>query len=216
MKWKGAPELKPLVVPIDTLALHPDNPRRGDLGVIAESLRVHGQLKPIVVNKARWRVKLTGHQTIVAGNHTRRAAEELLGWDHIAALAVSMEPVRERQFLLADNRASDQADYHVEALAKILKELEESGALDGSGYDPPAAAAIVAQLDRIAASAPAPAATVRQRHVGQGQQEFRILLDIDRAGRFNEYLRMLRKEWGKTLPQDEIVYRAVEEAARAL
>ena len=56
--------LSALAVPIDSLTPYQDNPRRGDLEVIKESLAANGQYRPIVANRR------TGE--VLAGNHTLR------------------------------------------------------------------------------------------------------------------------------------------------
>ena len=56
-------------VPLRKVKTHPDNPRRGFIDAIVESLSVHGQYKPVVVNRR------TSH--IAAGNHTYKAAKRL-------------------------------------------------------------------------------------------------------------------------------------------
>ena len=43
-----APQLRSLLVPIESLELHPRNPRRGDVAAVAASLRRFGQQKPVV------------------------------------------------------------------------------------------------------------------------------------------------------------------------
>ena len=46
---KIAPPLRSLVVPIESVTRHPNNPRRGDVDAVAASLARFGQQKPIVV-----------------------------------------------------------------------------------------------------------------------------------------------------------------------
>lgn len=111
------------MVAIDSIRAHPSNPRRGDLAVIAESLTAHGQYRPIVVQRE------TG--TILAGNHTWRAAKSL-GWKKIAVSFVSCSDEDAARILLADNRASDLATYDDGALAELLRSLPD---LDGTGFD---------------------------------------------------------------------------------
>src|SRR3954463_793671 len=94
--WEGSGSLKRLLVPIAECIPHPENPRRGDVGVIAESLREFGQLRPILVNSE------SGY--IVAGNHTYRAATEVLGWNRIAVVKAVLSTEDERRYLIADNR----------------------------------------------------------------------------------------------------------------
>lgn len=66
--------LAALAVPIETLNHYGTNPRKGDVSAIAESLRVHGQYRPIVVR--------TETREVLAGNHTLAAARDL-GWHEI-------------------------------------------------------------------------------------------------------------------------------------
>src|SRR5437899_784082 len=71
-----APQLQGLAVPIDSIELHPRNPRKGDVPAVTESLRRFGQRKPIVVQ--------AGTRYVVAGNHLLMAARALR-WTDIAA-----------------------------------------------------------------------------------------------------------------------------------
>ena len=64
------------IVDIDSVEAHPKNVRQGDIGAISESLKAHGQYRPIVVDKRTNR--------ILAGNHTWKAAKSL-GWTEISA-----------------------------------------------------------------------------------------------------------------------------------
>jgi DNA modification methylase len=119
-----APRLETKRVEIDALEPYPDNPRRGDLAAIAESLEANGQYRPIVVNER------TGQ--VLAGNHTLEAAKRL-GWKRIAATYVDVDEERARRIVLADNRTNDLAGYDAEALAELLGQLD---GLDGTGYEP--------------------------------------------------------------------------------
>nr|BFD90993.1 hypothetical protein KitaXyl93_23530 [Kitasatospora sp. Xyl93] len=120
--------LLPLAVPISNLTRYYRNPRRGDVAAVAESLRVHGQFKPIVVNRGT----LTGRlNEILAGNHTWDAAQER-GWDQIAVSWVDVDDDDAAKIVIVDNRTSDLAGYDTELLADILSGLPD---LDGTGYD---------------------------------------------------------------------------------
>lgn len=112
------------VEPVDSLLPYPGNPREGDVGAIAESLRVLGQYRPIVVNRT--------DRTILVGNHTFAAACAM-GWDAIAVVWVNVDEEQARKIVLADNRTSDLASYDEAALAALLKSCWD---LDGTGYDP--------------------------------------------------------------------------------
>jgi ParB-like chromosome segregation protein Spo0J len=110
-------------VPVDQLTPHPGNPRRGNVDAIAESLRAHGQYRPIVANRR------TG--LILAGNHTWRAAKRL-GWTKIAVSWVDVDTTEEARIILVDNRASDLATYDDSLLSALLRSLPD---LEDSGYN---------------------------------------------------------------------------------
>src|SRR5688500_5722990 len=118
-----APTIECLAVPIADLRPHPDNPRRGDVEAIKNSLERNSQYRPIVVNRPT--------MDVLAGNHTLRAAEEL-GWVQIAATFVEVDDEQARRILLVDNRSNDLAGYDTQELVKLLSELE---GLEGTGYD---------------------------------------------------------------------------------
>jgi ParB-like chromosome segregation protein Spo0J len=112
---------------IDALIPHPDNVRQGDVGAIVESLKVHGQYRPIVVQKST--------QHILSGNHTWKAAKAL-GWDTIEVVEIDVDDAQAKRILLVDNRATDLATYDDRALASLLKQLAETeGSLEGTGFD---------------------------------------------------------------------------------
>ena len=110
-------------VPLNAITPHPSNARRGDVDKIAESLAAHGQYKPIVAN---WRDK-----TILAGNHTYKAAKRLK-WKQIAVVWVDVDDTTATRILLADNRTSDLGSYNEPALRAILEEL--NGDYTGTGF----------------------------------------------------------------------------------
>lgn len=95
------PTLDHLTIPIDQPRPRKNNPRRGNIDTIAESLERNGQYRPIVVNKP------TGE--ILAGNHTYAAAKRL-GWTHIAATFVDVDEDQAARIILADNRTADLGD----------------------------------------------------------------------------------------------------------
>ncbi|MDQ3241212.1 MAG: ParB/RepB/Spo0J family partition protein, partial [Actinomycetota bacterium] len=110
-------------VPTDSLIPHPDNPRRGNVEAIKESLERNGQYRPIVANRPT--------REVLGGNHTLRAAVEL-GWAVIAATFVDVDPEQAKRILLVDNRTNDLAGYDTQALVDLLSELDD---LSGTGYD---------------------------------------------------------------------------------
>lgn len=113
-------------VEIDSVQAHPQNVRQGDVGAIVESLKAHGQYRPIVVQKST--------MNILAGNHTWKAAKAL-GWKKISVAFVDVDDEQALRILLVDNRANDLATYNDNALAELLKFLADTeGGLDGTGF----------------------------------------------------------------------------------
>lgn len=114
--------LAALKVPITGLTPYGQNPRRGNLDTIKESLTHHGQYRPIVVRAKTFEV--------LAGNHTLAAAREL-GWTEIAATFVECTDDQAARIVLVDNRAADLGTYDDELLSELLASLED---LEGTGY----------------------------------------------------------------------------------
>ena len=105
------PEILELAQPIDSISTHARNVRQGDVGAIVQSLKAHGQYRPIVVHQET--------NQILAGNHTYLAARSL-GWDKIAVTYVDCDDDTALRILLADNRANDLATYDDSSLAALL------------------------------------------------------------------------------------------------
>lgn len=123
------------VVAIDSLTPYPGNARKGDLALLASSLKFHGQYRDIVVQES------TGY--VLAGNHTLLAAQEL-GWDSIGACFIDVDDEQARKIVLVDNRSNDVAGYDIPSLAELLREVD---GLDGTGFDDNAFADVMAALN---------------------------------------------------------------------
>lgn len=137
--------------PIGDLTGYPGNPRRGDVGMILESLAVNGQYRALVVREQE-----DGALVVLAGNHTlqalaahgtgpcdrvtRQGKEERpcalchgRPWEPAAQVAVyQCDDATARRIVLADNRTSDAGDYDDAALAQLLDSM--AGDLAGTGY----------------------------------------------------------------------------------
>lgn len=111
-------------IAIDELVQRKDNPRKGNIEKIKESLRENGQYRPIIVNSR--------NNEILAGNHTWLAAKQL-GWESIAVWFIDVDEEKAKKIVLADNRTSDLAEYDNNLLYTILEDLE--GDLKGTGFD---------------------------------------------------------------------------------
>lgn len=99
-------------VPIDSIAAHPDNPRQGDVGAIAESLAEFGQYRPVVVQRS------TG--LIIAGTHRWYALRQL-GAREVDVVFRDVDDDEARRILVVDNRTSDLGRYDDQAFAAALQ-----------------------------------------------------------------------------------------------
>lgn len=133
-----SPDLRGNAVLAEALKLDPRNPRRGDVEMVAKSLHEFGQQKPIIV----FRYPDDEQYTVIAGNHTTRAAMLDHKWDkhhkppykYIAVNEFVGTPEEAMAYGVMDNRSSDVATYDDATLAEILLELKEAGQLETSGH----------------------------------------------------------------------------------
>lgn len=109
--------LSTLAVPVDSLSPMLGNPRIGDVDAVAASLDRFGQRKPIVVRAS--------DRTIVAGNHTWKAAQQL-GWSEIAALLVDDDEATAQAFALADNRTAELGSYDEQLLLELIRSVADA------------------------------------------------------------------------------------------
>ena len=132
-----------MIEPGTTTAVHPTelavyrrNPRKGNVGVIAASLKVHGQYRPVVANIGTY----TGRPgEVLAGNHTLMAFRDLLAadpdderWASILVHWVDVDEDRAMRIVLADNRTAELGTVDSDALYSLLGDVDD---LEGSGYD---------------------------------------------------------------------------------
>ncbi|HUW00779.1 MAG TPA: DNA methyltransferase [Acidimicrobiales bacterium] len=117
-------------VNLDALEQHPDNPREGNVEVIAESIRENGFTAPLVCQTPRGdRAK----GRILAGNHRYLAARRV-GLKEVPVIWLDVDDVRAAKILVADNRTSDLATYDDPVLARILKDIADADSLIGTGF----------------------------------------------------------------------------------
>jgi len=119
--------LRSLAVPIGSVRPYPGNPRRGQIDAIKDSLREHGQYRPIVVQRSSG--------VVLAGNHTWQAAKAL-GWQQLAVTYIDCDDDEARRIVLVDNRLNELGGYDSQALTELLQEVAVSPRrLSGTGYD---------------------------------------------------------------------------------
>lgn len=120
-------DLRDLLVRIESVHQHPDNPNSGDVEMIADSILTYGFTSPIIVQKS------TGY--IVAGNH-RYAAMLALEQVLIPAVVIDMTDEEALGYLLMDNRSAEMAVRDEFLVTNILETLaQRPQGLTGTGYD---------------------------------------------------------------------------------
>ena len=112
-------------VKLSKLKQYGGNPRIGNVDLIAESLKTHGQFRPLIVNK---------DNTILAGNHTFLAMKQL-GWKECDVHYIDVDKTQAKKIVLVDNRLNDIAGYDTQIMIDMLEELLEKGELTGTGFD---------------------------------------------------------------------------------
>lgn len=109
-------------MPTASLKPFPGNPRRGDVGAIAQSIKALGQYRPVTVNQR------TGE--ILRGNHTWMAVRHL-NLPTTAVTFVDVDRQTARKIVLADNRTHDLGTDDPLALVALLTALPD---LEGTGF----------------------------------------------------------------------------------
>lgn len=150
-------------VPISEVRVHPRNPRQGDPGKIAESLKQNGQYRPIVVQKS------TGFA--LAGNHTLLGARRL-GWSHIDIVLIDVDDVAARRIMLADNKTAEDGSYDMDLIAEALQMI---GDIDGTGYSQDEFDDMIEEATAAVAEATSQAAASlsMQREIDDREEEMR-------------------------------------------
>jgi ParB-like nuclease domain len=222
-RWRIDPALAHLVVPIDSLALHPRNPNvESSMPDICASLLEFGQVRPIVCNRAG---------VIGAGNHVWLAAK-MLGATEIAAVLTELSDDELSAYMLADNRIPElRAGYDQQRLAAVLTDLANKGKLVGTGYTadylddllvsmrgpevlpPEAFRGGPAETPDQAAARAANLAAAPGRD--QGLREVILMYRMHDYGDYDRAVQRLKEVWGLQTGS-EVVLRCVRAAAAAM
>ena len=124
------PSLQGLAVEIDSLVPDPRNARthsERNIKAIEDSLRLHGQRKPVVVQLPS--------RIVRAGNGTMEAARAL-GWTEIAAVMIEESDADAMAFAIRDNRTAELAEWDLEVLAEDMHTMSDSGVvLESLGFE---------------------------------------------------------------------------------
>lgn len=146
-------------VPVSSLKMYHKNPRVGNVDLIAKSLHLNGQFKPIVVNIGTH----TGRPNeILAGNHTWLGArrdvtwDEQIGdeivpmhkdqWESIVASFVDVDEQQAAKIVLVDNKAADEGTYDDAIIAELFRNLPD---VAGTGFSNMEVDDILAQASRV-------------------------------------------------------------------
>ncbi len=135
-------ELNLTTVALADLRPDPANPRTHDarnLAAIAASLREHGQVEPLLVQRATM---------MVIGGNGRAEAMRSLGWTQARVALLDVSDVEARKLSIALNRTGELAGWDEAVLARHLSDLSE---LDGA-FDVDALGFSTAEMDALVAA----------------------------------------------------------------
>jgi len=131
-------------IDLDEIVEADNNPKDHDLGVIYQSINRFGFNNPIILNDANGKL-LVGHGRLQALKMIRDAGEDAPDrivvedgcWQVPVIKGVNIDnPAEAQAYLLADNRLTELGGWKNMDLIESLHEiLEETGDLDGTGYD---------------------------------------------------------------------------------
>jgi len=136
------PELNLSTVALADLRPDPANPRTHDarnLAAIAASLREHGQVEPLLVQKSTM---------MVIGGNGRAEAMRSLGWKQARVALLDVSDTEARKLSIALNRTGELAGWDEAVLARHLSDLSE---LD-TAFDVAALGFSTAELDALVAA----------------------------------------------------------------
>ncbi len=121
-----------MVVLIDSIRPHPENPNKGDVGMIEESIEHNDWYGACIVQKS------TGY--ILAGEHRWRAAKAK-GMTEVPVIVRDVDDAKALRIMLVDNESARRATIDDEQVSLILETLADIGEeeLAGSGYALPKA-----------------------------------------------------------------------------
>ena len=130
-------------VPITDVHLNPKNPRHNDSAVdsVAQSLERFGWRQPLVVRKSNG---------IVEAGNTRLKAALKLGRAEVPVLYQDDDSITAQAYAIADNRTAEIAEWDDGLLVEALRELDEAGRLEESGFDGGELEELAARLPKVA------------------------------------------------------------------
>ena len=195
------------------LRLYGRNPRKGNVGAVAASLKAHGQYKPIVANIGTH----TGRTNeVLAGNHTLKAFRHLAEkfpddprWNSILVHWIDVDNDQAARIVLADNRTAEKGRYDNKVLADLLSDV--AGDLTGLGYTAEDLDALNSVADEIVIDPDADLDSEDDDAVsmrGQSVISYGIVFtDEDQKRQWNDFIVWLkRREPDLTMPERLVGY----------
>lgn len=183
-------------VDVGELIKHPANPRKGNIAAIRESIREHGFVGVLAVQRSTGR--------IIIGAHRYEAAvqEGLLS---VPVVFLDIDDTQALRLLLADNRASDLAGYDEDAL---LKNLRDIGNLQGTLFDMDALETLEAKVGAVRTIDPEfhgdyadagqemEARAAQAERIAQEMKDVVLVMKPDDYATFMADVKVLQKRWG--------------------
>lgn len=113
------------ILALDSLRLHPKNPKKGDVEEIGKSIEANDFYGAILVQKS------SGY--ILAGNHRWKGALAK-GLKEVPVIVIDCDDDAAERILLADNRIADLGTYDQSALMQLVEDRKKAGGLEGTGF----------------------------------------------------------------------------------
>jgi len=176
------------LVPVAELVPHPENPNRGNVDSIRESIETNGFYGVVVAQQSTNR--------ILIGEHRWRAAADM-GAESVPVMLVDVDDVHARRIMLADNRTAELAARDPAALSALLNEVVNGASgLLGTGYQ-------ADDLNRLMASIPLPdlsgvgsTPAVTTKPANTPVIQYNIVFDNeDQQTRWYAFVRSLREQY---------------------
>ena len=174
-------------VPWDRLTPHPDNPRRGDVATIEQSIRQNGWYGTVVAQAS------TGY--VLIGNHRTQAARNV-GLPACPSVQwIDCDDEQARRILLSDNRTADLAVYDDTMLTELLDTLADTDfGLAGTGFD--AEPVVLPETDPTPDPEPAPGGVTDDPWDGLDLRTVVLPYQVEDYERLQTMFRDLRARWG--------------------
>lgn len=134
-------QVRQLLVPIDSVEPHDQNPNEGDVDAIVESIQVNGFHGVIVAQKST--------RKIIVGNHRWYALKQI-GAVQAPVMFVDKDDEESVRAMLADNRTSELSHRNPEDLSALLSQLQDTQlGLLGTGYTEVDHLQLLGDLDKL-------------------------------------------------------------------